>query len=129
MLRDRLHTKQQRKCEKKHLVESRQTTLYTHVLKVNTNFQPRKQLSKNLPNSTTVYHCIPLIVTFIVILLVNHRKNGKNPKSFCFTYSEFQYSLIYVVSYTQILTRQSKLFYIHYSKNFIFDFQRYVEFC
>ena len=77
MLRDKLHTKQHRKCEKKHLVESRQTTLYTHVLKVNTNFQPRKQLSKNLPNSTTVYHCIPLIVTFIVILLVNHRKNEK----------------------------------------------------
>ena len=120
MLRDKLPTKQQRKCEKKHLVESRQTTLYTHVLKVNTDFQPRKQLSKNLPNSTTVYHCIPLIVTFIVILLVNHRKNEKNPKSFCFTYSEFQYSFIDVVSYTQILTRQSKLFYIHYSKKLHF---------
>jgi hypothetical protein len=121
MLRDKLHTKQQRKCEKKHLVESRQTTLYTHVLKVNTNFQPRKQLSKNLPNSTTVYHCIPLIVTFIVILLVNHRKNEKKIQN--------HFVLLIVNSNTVLLTRQSKLFYIHYSKNFIFDFQRYVEFC
>ena len=53
MLGDKLHTKNNKNtC---YLVESRQTTFYTHVLKVFVNFQSLKKLRKKSPKSTTLY--------------------------------------------------------------------------
>ena len=56
MLGDKLHTKNNKNtC---YLVESRQTTFYTHVLKVFVNFQPLKKLRKKI---TKINDIIPLI--------------------------------------------------------------------